>query len=99
MLFGARTVSKSPFAQAQIHVEQRTVNPLLDANAINRLQQAVTGLQAGRTNLSAALSRIRDVDVASEAAELTRLGILQQAGAAVLAQANQQPSLALSLLR
>jgi flagellin len=38
------------------------------------------------------------VDVASEAAELTRLNILQQAGAAILAQANQQPQLALSLL-
>ncbi|MDR2337777.1 MAG: flagellin FliC, partial [Deltaproteobacteria bacterium] len=40
-----------------------------------------------------------DVDVAAEAAEMTRLNILQQAGASVLAQANQQPSLAVSLLR
>jgi len=38
------------------------------------------------------------VDVAEEAAKLTRLNILQQAGASVLAQANQQPALALSLL-
>ena len=46
----------------------------------------------------AAESRIRDADVAAEAAELTRLSILQQAGTAILAQANQQPSLALQLL-
>jgi flagellin len=46
----------------------------------------------------AAESRIRDVDVAAESAELTRLSILQQAGASVLAQANQAPALALSLL-
>jgi flagellin len=52
-----------------------------------------------RENFSAAESQIRDVDVAAEAAELTRLNILQQAGAAILAQANQQPTLALQLLR
>jgi len=66
--------------------------------AESRLRVAINGLQVARENFAAAESRIRDVDVASEAAELTRLNILQQAGAAVLAQANQQPSLALSLL-
>ena len=65
----------------------------------SRLQVAITSLTVARENFLAAESRIRDVDVATEAAELTRLGILQQAGAAVLAQANQQPSLALSLIR
>ncbi|WKZ56284.1 MAG: flagellin [Bdellovibrionota bacterium] len=64
----------------------------------SRLQVAITNLTVARENFASAESRIRDVDVASEAAELTRLGILQQAGAAVLAQANQQPALALSLL-
>ncbi|RMG43737.1 MAG: flagellin FliC [Candidatus Dadabacteria bacterium] len=64
----------------------------------SRLNVAITNLAVARENFAAAESRIRDVDVAGEAAELTRLGILQQAGAAVLAQANQQPSLALSLL-
>jgi flagellin len=64
-----------------------------------RLEVAITGLSVARENFAAAESRIRDVDVASEAAELTRLGILQQAGAAILGQANQQPGLALSLLR
>ena len=66
--------------------------------AQSRLQVAINNLSVARENFAAAESRIRDVDVASEAAELTRLGILQQAGAAVLAQANQQPALALSLL-
>jgi flagellin len=64
-----------------------------------RLEVAINGLSVARENFAAAESRIRDVDVASEAAELTRLGILQQAGAAILGQANQQPGLALSLLR
>ena len=64
----------------------------------SRLSVAINNLTVARENYASAESRIRDVDVAAEAAELTRLGILQQAGAAVLAQANQQPQLALSLL-
>ena len=65
----------------------------------SRLQVAINNLSVARENFLAAESRIRDVDVAAESAELTRLGILQQAGASILAQANQQPSLSLSLLR
>lgn len=64
----------------------------------SRLRVAINNLGVARENFASAESQIRDVDVAAEAAELTRLGILQQAGAAVLAQANQQPALALSLL-
>ncbi len=64
----------------------------------SRLVVSINNLLVARENYASAESRIRDVDVAREAAELTRLGILQQAGAAVLAQANQQPALALSLL-
>ena len=66
--------------------------------AESRLNVAITNLSVARENFKAAESQIRDVDVAEEAAQLTRLNILQQAGAAVLAQANQQPSLALTLL-
>lgn len=65
----------------------------------SRLQTTISNLQVARENFTAAESRIRDVDVATEAAELTRLSILQQAGAAILAQANQQPKLALQLLQ
>ena len=52
-----------------------------------------------RENLSAAESRIRDVDVARETADLTRNSILQQAATSVLAQANQQPQALLQLLQ
>jgi flagellin len=65
----------------------------------NRLQVTVNNLQSARENLSAANSRIRDVDVAEESAAMTRNNILSQAGMAVLSQANQLPSMALSLLR
>lgn len=65
----------------------------------SRLLSAITAARIARENFSAAEGRIRDADVASETAELTRGTILQQAGTAVLAQANQAPSLALSLLR
>ena len=64
----------------------------------NRLQSAYASILNVHENLSAAESRIRDVDVAYETADLTRNSILQQAATAVLAQANTQPQLALSLL-
>jgi flagellin len=67
-------------------------------SAESRLSVAISNLQVARENFVAAESRIRDVDVASEAAELVRLQILQQAGTAVLAQANMQPELVLKLL-
>ena len=65
----------------------------------SRLNTAISNLQVASENFSSDESRIRDVDVASETANLTRNTILQQAGVAILAQANQQPSLALQLLR
>jgi flagellin len=65
----------------------------------SRLNTAIANLRVARENFAAAESRIRDADVAEETANLTRTTILQQAGVSVLAQANQQPSLALSLLR
>jgi flagellin len=67
--------------------------------AESRLRVTLQNIATSRENFAAAESRIRDTDVAADAAELTRLNILQQAGSAILAQANQQPSLALSLLR
>jgi flagellin len=67
--------------------------------AESRLDITIQNLQVARENFLSAESRIRDVDVAQEAAELARLNILQQAGTAILAQANQQPQLALQLLR
>lgn len=66
--------------------------------AQSRLETAINAITTARENFIAAESRIRDVDVAAEAAELTRLGVLQQTATAILAQANQSPVLALQLL-
>jgi flagellin len=64
----------------------------------NRLTMTISNLSNMHENLSASSSRIRDVDVATESAAMTRNQILQQAGVAVLAQANQMPQAALSLI-
>lgn len=66
--------------------------------AESRLSFAVDYLSVARENLAAAESRIRDADIAQEVAEMVRLQVLQQAGTAVLAQANQQPATVLKLL-
>ena len=65
----------------------------------NRFVSAISSLSVASENLSAARSRVQDADVAQETANLTRSQILIQAGVAVLAQANQLPSVALSLLK
>ncbi|SEF92529.1 flagellin N-terminal helical domain-containing protein [Nitrosomonas ureae] len=65
----------------------------------NRLESTMSNLQSTSENLSASRSRIRDADFAAESANLTRSQILQQAGVAMLAQANQLPNNVLSLLR
>lgn len=64
-----------------------------------RLEVSVNNLSVMRENLTAAESRIKDADIAEEAANLTRLLIIQQVGTSVLAQANQSPQLALQLLK
>lgn len=64
----------------------------------NRLSSTVNNLAISDENLSAAKSRIRDVDVAAETADLARNNILVQAGTSVLSQANQAPNMALKLL-
>lgn len=65
----------------------------------NRFTSTVTNLQTTSENLSASRSRIQDADFASETANMTRGQILQQAGTAMLAQANSLPNGVLSLLR
>eukprot|EP00998_Keelungia_sp_KM082_P003071 NODE_137_length_2530_cov_67.810653_g133_i0.p1 GENE.NODE_137_length_2530_cov_67.810653_g133_i0~~NODE_137_length_2530_cov_67.810653_g133_i0.p1 ORF type:complete len:518 (-),score=-6.88 NODE_137_length_2530_cov_67.810653_g133_i0:854-2407(-) len=64
----------------------------------NRLQSTINNLSSIAENSSAARSRIRDTDFAKETAQLTKNQILQQAGTTILAQANQLPQAALSLL-
>lgn len=65
----------------------------------NRLDSTVTSLAINVENLTAARSRILDADFAKETAELSRTQVLQQAGVSILAQANAQPQLVLSLLQ
>jgi flagellin len=65
----------------------------------NRLEHRLNNLSAYQENLVASESRIRDVDMASEMVNFTKLQILQQAGTSMLAQANQAPQGVLSLLR
>lgn len=64
----------------------------------NRLEHAVTSLDSAEENLTSALSRIEDIDMAEEMTEYTQSSVLQQAGVSVLAQANDLPQMVLQLL-
>jgi len=65
----------------------------------SRFDSIISNLQSGVENQTAARSRIMDADFAAETANMSRANVLQQAGTAMIAQANQQPSQVLSLLR
>lgn len=65
----------------------------------NRFQAVISGLEDAIDSTSAAWSRIMDVDIALETANLTKNSIIQQAAVAVLSQANQQPAVVLSLIK
>ena len=65
----------------------------------NRFESTIANLSAVSENLSASRSRIQDADFAAETAALTRAQILQQAGTAILAQANAAPQTVLALLQ
>jgi len=67
--------------------------------AQNRLEHTIASLSVAAENLAASESRIRDLDVAAEMVNFTKTQILQQAGTAILAQANQAPQSVLALLR
>ncbi len=102
----AKDLDVSTFAGAQKALEVvdaalTSVNGArADLGAIqNRFTSVVANLQTSSENLAASRSRIRDTDFAKETAELTRTQILQQAGTAMLAQANQVPQNVLSLLQ
>jgi flagellin len=98
------SLSTAANAQSAIGAFDKAIQQLSQARAKvgaaqNRMQVTVANLAVSQENLSAANSRIRDVDVAEETASLTKSQILSQAGLAVLSQANQIPQAALSLLR
>jgi flagellin len=65
----------------------------------NRFDNVISNLMVGQENQTAARSRIMDADYAEETAAMSRANILQQAGNAMVAQANQQPQQVMALLR
>jgi flagellin len=94
------TQSAALDAQGAIDSLLETVNLIagIIGTGMSRLQTAADNLRVGSENFTEARSRIVDADVAEESANLVKGRILQQAGAAVVAQANQSPALALQLL-
>jgi len=97
---GVDTVSNAQAALALIDTAIGTVASLRAGfgTAQNRLESTIRSIAVAVENTSAAESRIRDVDVASETAILTRNQVLQQAGISILAQANVSSQNALALL-
>jgi len=97
-------VTDSTTARTYLGVIDTAISTLLSKRAtlgayVNRLEGAANNLLNSIENLSSAESRIRNVDVAMESANMTRNQILQQASATVLSQANQTTGLALQLLQ
>jgi flagellin len=96
-------ISSNSGAQAAVTTITAAIESLATLRATNgseqsRLTFAADMLAVNKTNLEAANGRITDVDIASESANLARLNILQQAGTAMLAQANQANQSVLRLL-
>ena len=101
---GLADISNATTAAQAVGVLAAAVATLGDAQAVvgkgqNNFNFAINLAQSQVSNLAAAESRIRDADLASEAANLTKAQILIQAGTAALAQANSAPQAVLSLLR
>ena len=97
-------ISSADGAQTAIEVLDAALSQIntarADLGAIqNRFSSTIANLQSASENLSASRSRIQDADFAAETANMTRGQILQQAGVAILAQANSLPNNVLSLLR
>ena len=97
-------ISNQTSAQMAVTSLAAAVKALGSAQAVvgrgeNQFNYAVNLAQSQLTNLATAESRIRDADLASEAANLTKAQVLMQAGVAALAQANSAPQQVLSLLR
>jgi flagellin len=97
------TVANIDGASASIGILDASIQQVSDLRSSlgaiqNRLQSTVANLNSSAENLMFSNSRVRDADVAMESSELARAQVLMQAGVSVLAQANQQPQMALKLL-
>lgn len=102
-VFGAATGHTIANSQTLTTSIDKVIGALVSSRAAlgasqNSLQHTMNNLKTTSDNLSASNSRIRDVDVASESAAMTRAQIISQSAVSVLAQANQMPQLALKLL-
>jgi flagellin len=100
---GGQSVATQGGAAGAIEVIDSALEKLNDMRAQlgasqNRFETTAAALESSAENLSAANSRIRDTDIATESAEMARAQVLSQAGVSVLAQANQLPQMALKLL-
>jgi len=98
------TIANAASAQAALATISSAITTKDTARAMfgykmNRLESTISVINNQAENLSAAESRISDVDVATEMAAMTRTQVLAQAGVAMLAQANTMPQMALTLLR
>jgi flagellin len=101
---GAPNITTAQAARESLDILEAQLNRINSergniGSAQSRLSSALNTLTASAENSTAAAHRITDIDVASEAANQTRLQILQQVGASVLAQANLAPQIALRLLQ
>ena len=100
---GGVNISTQSGAQSAVDVIDSAIAQIDDKRADlgafqNRMQSTITNLSNISENVSAARSRVRDADFAAETAKLTQAQITQQASTTILAQANQRPQAALSLL-
>ncbi|OSM02502.1 flagellin [Magnetofaba australis] len=96
-------VSTQANAETAISTIDTALNSLLNIRAelgskMNRLESAISSLAISEAEMEASRSRFQDLDVASETGNLTSRSIIQQASVSILAQANQQPQMALQLL-
>lgn len=98
---GAGNQAAAATALATIDTALQTVSSVRSGfGAVgNRINSVIQTIQVASEQLSAANSRIRDVDVAEETSKMARTQVMMQAGVSVLAQANQSPQLALKLLQ
>jgi flagellin len=95
----ATTAGTADAAAVAVDLGLVTTSRALFGADMSGLASTVATLQTASVNLSAAYSRVMDTDYAAETTSMTRNNILQQAGTAVLAQANQTPNTVLTLLR
>jgi len=101
---GATSAANADLAQAELTALDADIDAVSGLRATfgatqNRFEAVISSVQSYSENLSASRSRIQDADFAAETANLTKVQIMQQAGVAMLSQANSAPQNVLSLLR